>query len=89
MMVEQSMEYLKEDIAKKLGSMKKAISYSSDFMKSIDLENATYEVEGLKLLESFDPDTELRLVSSTAPKLPATRPAPGKVDTAYYDDLLK
>lgn len=90
-MVEQSMEYLKEDIAKKLGSMKKAISYSSDFMKSIDLENATYEVEGLKLLESFDPDTELRLDSSASQqvKVPASRPAPGKVDTTYYDNLLK
>ncbi len=88
-MVEQSMEYLKEDIAKKLGSMKKAISYSSDFMKSIDLENATYEVEGLKLLEAFDPDTELRLTSSSAPAVPASRPDPGKVDTSYYNDLLK
>jgi hypothetical protein len=88
-MVEQSMEYLKEDIARKLGSMKKAISYSSDFMKSIDLENATYEVEGLKLLESFDPDTELRLESSTAPMVPVSRPDPGKVDTSYYNNLLK
>ncbi len=88
-MVEQSMEYLKEDIARKLGSMKKAISYSSDFMKSIDLENATYEVEGLKLLESFDPDTELRLDSSTSQTAVAVRPDPGKVDTSYYNDLLK
>jgi hypothetical protein len=88
-MVEQSMEYLKEDIARKLGSMKKAISYSSDFMKSIDLENATYEVEGLKLLEAFDPDTELRLESSAAKTLPASRPGPGKVDTSYYNNLLK
>jgi hypothetical protein len=88
-MVEQSMEHLKEDIARKLGSMKKAISYSSDFMKSIDLENATYEVEGLKLLEAFDPDTELRLESSAAKTLPASRPGPGKVDTSYYNNLLK
>lgn len=90
-MVEQSMEYLKEDIARKLGSMKKAISYSSDFMKSIDLENATYEVEGLKLLEAFDPDKELRLegAASAAQHVPAERPDPGKVDTSYYNDLLK
>ncbi|MEP7218652.1 MAG: hypothetical protein ABI876_07025 [Bacteroidota bacterium] len=90
-MVEQSMEYLKEDIAKKLGNMKKAISYSSDFMKSIDLDNATYEIEGLKLLESFDPDTELRLLtsSSSSQPVPVSRPDPGKVDTSYYNDLLK
>jgi hypothetical protein len=58
-------------------------------MKSIDLENATYEVEGLKLLEAFDPDTELRLESSAAKTLPASRPGPGKVDTSYYNNLLK
>jgi predicted nucleic acid-binding Zn-ribbon protein len=40
LMVEQSMEFLKEDIASKLANMKKAISYSSDFMRSIDLDNA-------------------------------------------------
>jgi hypothetical protein len=51
--VEQSMEFLKDDIAGKLASIKKAISYSSDFMRSIDLDNATYEKEGLKLLEKF------------------------------------
>jgi len=51
LMVEQSMEYLKEDIAGKLANMKKAISYSADFMRSIDLDNATYEKEGLRLLE--------------------------------------
>jgi phage shock protein A len=64
LMVEQSMEYLKEDIASKLANMKKAISYSSDFMKSIDLDNATYEKEGLKMLDTFNPDSEFKLVST-------------------------
>lgn len=53
LVVEQSMEYLKEQIAARLANMKKAISYSSDFMRSIDLDNATYEKEGLKMLETF------------------------------------
>ena len=56
MMVEQSMDYLKDDIAGKLASMKKAISYSSDFMKSIDLENASYQAEGLRMLEEYKPE---------------------------------
>lgn len=63
LMVEQSMESLKDNIAGKLASMKKAINYSSDFMRSIDLDNATYEKEGLKLLEEF----EAGLASSTEP----------------------
>jgi hypothetical protein len=71
LMVEQSMEVLKEDIARKLASMKKALSYSSDFMRSIDLDNATYEKEGLKLLEKYNLETEMKLSSSENQK-PAT-----------------
>jgi hypothetical protein len=69
LLVEQSMEYLKEDIASKLANMKKAISYSGDFMRSIDLDNATYEKEGLKLLDTFNPDDEFKLASSNQTKL--------------------
>lgn len=80
LMVEQSMEYLKEDIALKLASMKKAISYSSDFMRSIDLDNATYEQEGLRMLESFNPESELKLVQQNKSTI--------MVET-NYNDLLK
>ncbi|MBC7888223.1 MAG: hypothetical protein H7Z13_10050 [Ferruginibacter sp.] len=88
LMVEQSMEYLKDDIAGKLASMKKAISYSTDFMRSIDLDNATFEVEGLKMLETYDSDVELKL---NAPQWqPSNAPiVPGKVNTDSYNDLLK
>lgn len=87
LLVEQSMEYLKDDIANKLANMKKAISYSTDFMRSIDLDNATYEVEGLKMLETFDADKELKL------SVPQWQPSsqsniPGKVNTGSYNDLL-
>jgi phage shock protein A len=83
LMVEQSMEFLKEDIASKLASMKKAISYSSDFMKSIDLDNATYEKEGLKMLEQFNPDSEFKLASSQL-RVSSTTSSGGD-----YGDLLK
>lgn len=88
LMVEQSMEYLKDDIASKLASMKKAISYSTDFMRSIDLDNATFEVEGLKMLETYDSDVELKL--STQQWTPSNKTVvPGKVNTDDYNDLLK
>ncbi|MBC7554962.1 MAG: hypothetical protein H7257_13410 [Taibaiella sp.] len=91
LLVEQSMEYLKEDIADKLGNMKKAISYSSDFMRSIDLDNATYEQQGLQMLENYVPDDRLNSSSApakSAPPVSSTPAAPGKVDTDYYNDLL-
>jgi hypothetical protein len=72
LLVEQSMEALKEDIARKLANMKKALSYSTDFMKSIDLDNATYEKEGLKLLEKFNLESEVKIASGEASKPAAT-----------------
>ncbi len=87
LMVEQSMEYLKEDIAGKLANMKKAISYSSDFMRSIDLDNATSEQQGLKLLESFNPEQGMKLSSQV--KLSNPTREIGKVDSSSYNDLLQ
>ena len=87
LLVEQSMEYLKEDIAGKLANMKKAISYSSDFMRSIDLDNATSEQQGLKLLESFNPEQGMKLSSQV--KLSNPIREVGKVDNNSYNDLLQ
>lgn len=55
--VNQSMDALRDNVAAKLANIKKAISYSSDFMRSIDLDNATYEKEGLKLIDEFEKDS--------------------------------
>jgi hypothetical protein len=81
LLVEQSMEFLKEDIAGKLANMKKAISYSSDFMQSIDLDNATYEKEGLNLLESVNPESGFKLSPSNAQLI--------SVPAGSFNDLLK
>lgn len=87
LMVEQSMEFLKEDIATKLSSMKKAINYSNDFMRSIDLDNATYELQGLQMLESFDPDKAFKLNTQKWEPSKAER-KPGTVAKDNYNDLL-
>ena len=87
MMVEQSMNYLKDDIGLKLASMKKAISYSADFMKSIDLENASYQAEGLKMLEEYKPELFIYDANHEAVNIPvgASKSAP----SPSYDNLLK
>ncbi len=84
LMVEQSMEYLKDDIANKLASMKKSIEVSSDFMRSIDLDNATAEVQGLQMLETYNPD-DLKI--KTSPVTKSETVIPGKV-TSNYKNLL-
>jgi hypothetical protein len=87
LMVEQSMDYLKDDIAGKLASMKKAISYSSDFMKSIDLENATYQAEGIRMLEEYKP--ELFTFNSGEPQPVVLNAAGKQLGSSSYEDLLK
>ena len=85
MLVEQSMDYLKDDMAGKLASMKKAILYSNDFMKSIDLENASYQTEGLKMLEEYRPELFAYNDNIEVTNIPSNF----KVNTIQYDDLLK
>jgi hypothetical protein len=87
LMVEQSMDFLKEDIAGKLASMKKAISYSSDFMKSIDLENASYQVEGLRMLEEYKP--ELFTYGNEGQAQPVVVMPTPRASSDQYDNLLK
>ena len=79
LLVEQSMEYLKEDIAGKLANMKKAITYSADFMNSIDLDNATYEQEGLKMLDNVNVYEKIPAQNVTIMQQPALN---------NYKDLL-
>jgi hypothetical protein len=86
LMVEQSMDYLKDDIAGKLASMKKAINYSSDFMKSIDLENASYQAEGLRMLEEYKPELFVYNENKEVVNIPSGF---NKVNTSQYDNLLK
>lgn len=85
LMVEQSMDYLKDDIAGKLASMKKAINYSSDFMKSIDLENASYQAEGLRMLEEYRPEIFSYNENNEPVKVNIADP----VQPSKYEDLLK
>jgi len=87
LLVEQSMEYLKDDIAGKLANMKKAISYSADFMRSIDLDNATYEKEGLKMLDTFDTDNSFKLQSQTGKEI-SLNTNNLKREDSNYNDLL-
>jgi low affinity Fe/Cu permease len=87
LMAEQSMSMLKDNIAQKVSSMKRAISCTSEYMKSIDLDTAASQRAGLDFLENFDPETEFKLLSDVSAK-----PAPvaaGELPVGQYDDLLK
>jgi hypothetical protein len=85
--LEQSMDSFRLDVASKLANMKKAMVLSSDYMRSIDLDKATSEEQGLKMLESIDPEKEFSLTPPQEESI--TSSAPGKINTGFYDNLLK
>lgn len=51
---EQSLEFLAEDIANKLGEMETFMELSEGFMMNVDLQNGLWDEKGLAMLESFE-----------------------------------
>lgn len=77
LLAQQSMEYVANDIAQKKANMRLAIDSTSEFMRSIDLENATFEKKGLLMLEEV---MNQRIESGV--KLPTV-----KIDDSYQNLL--
>lgn len=82
-MLEASMEFLKDDIAFKLASMKNAIRNTSEFMEKIDLQNATFEEKGLKMLSEYRPEMFIANGGTVSPEALKVQALP------KYDNLLK
>lgn len=51
---DQAMEFVVEDIGSKVGEMERMLNASTDFINSVDLDNAVYEERGVQMLEEFD-----------------------------------
>lgn len=92
LMLEQSMDFLKEDMGSKVAYMKRAISESSEFMKSIDLDNATYQAAGLRMLEEYDPTifkSESKEQMIASPAYQATLPSSSKYEKIFQISSTK
>jgi hypothetical protein len=64
LLLEQSAEFLKDDMANKFAQMKRSIEITSTFMEKIDLDNAVFEEKGLKQLEAMNPDLMFNSVNN-------------------------
>lgn len=51
---EQTLEYIAQDIGMKLGEMDRFMEASQGFMDGMDLQNAVFNEEGLKMLEQWE-----------------------------------
>lgn len=62
-MFDAAMESVADDIANKVGEMERFMEMSANFMDSVDLQNGIFEEEGLKMLEKWENESTLMLMS--------------------------
>ena len=51
---DESMEYIQDDMSKKLGEMKRAMDLSMDFINGVDIQNGMLSDKGQNLLEAYN-----------------------------------
>lgn len=61
-MFDQAMESIADDVAMKVGEMERFMEMSTNFMDSIDLQNAVFEEDGMKMLEQWEKDSTMMLL---------------------------
>ena len=62
-MFDAAMEQIADDVANKVGEMEQFMAMSSNFMDSIDLQNGVFEEQGLQMLEEWEKQSTLLLMS--------------------------
>ncbi len=90
-MFDMAMDNINTDVANKVGEMERFMDMSSNFMKSIDLQNGVFEDDGLKMLEEWEqkssllmPNTNKDVVAQESVPLPRSTS-----DQNNYDNLFK
>ncbi|MEZ0486241.1 hypothetical protein [Fibrella aquatica] len=63
---DESMEYIQDDMSKKLGEMKRAMDLSMDFINGVDIQNGMLSDKGQNLLEAYNKG-EFSFVQLNAP----------------------
>lgn len=85
---EEALQALAEDISRKTGEMERFVDLSKNFMDSVDLENAVYAEDGLKMLESLESSLLDTPVSDTTGPAPDENLARDESDDNTYEDLF-
>ncbi len=89
---DESMEYIQDDMSKKLGEMKRAMDLSMDFINGVDIQNGVLSDKGQALLEAYNKgEFGLIQTDTNAAPNPITAPQPGQLNPpkdAGYRNLL-
>jgi preprotein translocase subunit Sss1 len=80
---DESMEYIQDDMSRKLGEMKRAMDLSMDFINGVDVQNGILSEKGQKMLEAYNRG-EFTLVNLDAPTpVPSTIQLDPPKDSRY------
>jgi len=80
---DESMEYIQDDMSRKLGEMKRAMDLSMDFINSVDIQNGVLSDKGQALLEAYN-QGQFKLIQLDAPAAaPTTRTLNPPKDEGY------
>ncbi len=89
---DESMEYIQDDMSKKLGEMKRAMDLSMDFINGVDIQTGVLSDKGQALLEAYNKgEFGLIQTDTNASPNPITAPQPGQINPpkdAGYRNLL-
>ncbi|MFY7825887.1 MAG: hypothetical protein ACOVQ4_02120 [Flectobacillus sp.] len=81
---DESMEYIQDDMSKKLGEMKRAMDLSMDFINGVDIQNGILTDKGQAMLEAYN-SGEFKLISlDSSPSSSTSTPnIPPSKDSGY------
>ncbi|TAE24268.1 MAG: hypothetical protein EAZ91_20800 [Cytophagales bacterium] len=84
---DESMEYIQDDMSKKLGEMKRAMDLSMDFINGVDIQNGMLSDKGQQMLEAYN-HGDFKLIQLDAPEpQPTTRVMNAPKDQNYKNLL--
>lgn len=86
---DESMEYIQDDMSKKLGEMKRAMDLSMDFINGVDIQNGILTDKGQAMLEAYN-SGEFKLISlDSSPSTGSTTPRVAPSKDSGYKGLLE
>ncbi|MFC0184883.1 hypothetical protein SAMN04515674_11057 [Pseudarcicella hirudinis] len=85
---DESMEYIQDDMSKKLGEMKRAMDYSMDFINSVDIQNGVLTEKGQNMLDAYN-NGEFKMISIDSPQDPSPKSSINPPKDSNYKSLLE
>jgi hypothetical protein len=90
LMFDQAMEFIQDDMGRKLGEMERFMEMSTQFINTVDIQNGVYEEKGMEMLDKLNEKDFTYLLGESAAKNPAAYSNTDKPkDSGSYSNLFE